>query len=88
MTAVVEGAERFMDGLGLMTGPYAVVQRAAFGALAGAFVITYLKPSFAFQGGQPKPWSLLATNENAADSTPIPWWSAPLLGAFIAGVLV
>ena len=60
MTAVVSGFERFFDGLGLMTGEFAISKRMIVGGLLGAFVVTYFKPSYMFESGQPRPWSLTA----------------------------
>lgn len=86
--SVIDGIERFFDGMGLMTGDNAIPKRMIVGALAGAFIITYFKPSLMFEAGQPKPWSMTATQTTEMSSTPIPWWTAPIAGAVIAGVLI
>lgn len=86
--SVIDSAERFMDGMGLMTGEYAIIKRAAFGALIGAFIVSYLKPDIMFESGQPRPWALTAGTDNAGESTMFPWWMGPLLGGVITGVLI
>jgi hypothetical protein len=87
-TTIIDGAERFMDGMGLMTGEYAIMKRALFGALLGGFVVSYLKPNIMFESGQPRPWSLTAGTDAAGDATPFPWWMGPLIGGVITGVLI
>jgi len=57
---VVSGLERFFDGLGLMTGDFAIQKRMIIGALIGGFLVTYIKPSIMFEGGKAKPWAPLA----------------------------
>jgi hypothetical protein len=88
MAGVIDGAERFFDGMGLMTGDYAVPKRAVIGLLVGGFLVTYFKPALMFEGGQPRQWSLLQTQGDASTPTAVPWWSLPLAGAVIAAVLV
>lgn len=86
--SLISGVERAFDGLGLMTGEYAIPKRMVVGALAGAFVVTYFKPGAMFEGGKPRPWVLFATKENELSGTATPWWIVPLAGAFIGGVLI
>jgi len=89
-TTIVDGVERFFDGMGLMTGEYAVPKRMVVGGLIGAFLVTYFKPSVMFEAGRPRPWSIMS-DANTMDSpapTSIPWWVAPAAGAFIGGVLI
>lgn len=94
--SVIDGAERALDGLGLMTGTFfilfgcirdflliflgdmAIPKRFLFGALLGAFLVTYIKPSSMFEGGKPKPWSLMVSPDNAADATHVPWFMVPI----------
>lgn len=76
--SVIDGAERALDGLGLMTGDMAIPKRFLFGALLGAFLVTYIKPSSMFEGGKPKPWSMMVGADNAADATPVPWFMVPI----------
>jgi hypothetical protein len=76
--SVIDGAERALDGLGLMTGDMAIPKRFLFGALLGAFLVTYIKPSIMFEGGKPKPWSMMVGADNAADATPVPWFMVPI----------
>jgi len=87
MTAVIDGFESFFDGLGLMTGEFAVPKRALIGALAGGFLVTYFKPASMFENGNPKYWSMIAS-EKDGPTTMIPWYAAPVAGAFIAAVLI
>jgi hypothetical protein len=88
MSSIIDGVERFFDGMGLMTGPNAIPKRMIVGALAGAFLVTYLKPSLMFEAGQPKPWSITATQTNEMSTTPVPWFFAPIAGAIVGGVLI
>jgi len=75
--------------MGLMTGEYAVPKRMIVGALAGAFIVTYFKPSMMFEGGEPRPWSVTTkTGDTGVEPTSIPWWAVPVAGAFIGGVLI
>lgn len=76
--SVIDGAERALDGLGLMTGDNAIPKRFLFGALIGAFLVTYIKPSSMFEAGKPKPWSLMVGPDNAGDATPVPWFLVPI----------
>jgi len=88
--SIVGGAERFFDGLGLMTGEYAIPKRMVVGGLLGAFVVTYFKPELMFENGQPRPWNMVsdAKTPNAPNPTSLPWWTVPAAGAFIGGVLI
>jgi len=88
MAGIIDGAERFFDGMGLMSGDFAVPKRMMIGGLAGAFLVTYFKPAVMFESGQPRQWSLLKDNSDASSATPTPWWMVPLAGAIICGVLV
>lgn len=88
MQSVVSSFERFFDGLGLMTGDGAITKRLVVGALAGAFLITYFKPSIAFEAGKTRPWVLFATGREEAEPTLVPWWVAPVAGAFVGGVMI
>jgi len=71
----------------LMSGSYAVPKRMLVGALAGAFIVSYAKPSMMFlETGLPKAWSLLSPDDE--NSTSFPWWTAAIGGAAILGVFV
>jgi len=84
----LDAAERFFDGMGLMAGDYAVPKRMMIGALLGAFVVTYFKPGLMFESGQPRQWALWKSPDDASTPTALPWWTAPLAGAAITGVLI
>ncbi len=88
-TAVVEGLERFFDGMGLMTGNGAIPKRMIIGAMIGGFLITYFKPKVAFEAGQPRPWVLSSADGSIGpEPTYVPWWVAPVSGAVVGGVLI
>jgi hypothetical protein len=88
METAIDGAERFFDGMGLMTGSMAIPKRMMIGGLVGAFLVTYFKPSAMFEAGKPRPWSMFGGSDKGPETTLIPWWSVPALGAFIGGVLI
>ncbi len=88
MSSIVDGLERFFDGMGLMTGPGAIPKRMIIGAMAGGFLITYFKPKIAFETGLPRPWILTADGNGGPDPTFVPWWTAPVAGAVVGGVLI
>ena len=82
--------ENFFNELGLMAGPNAPAMRSVVGALAGAAAVQYFQPNLMYTNGTARPWSLL-TNQpapNGANPTNLPWYSVPILGAFICGVLI
>lgn len=87
-TEIVTGFERFFDGMGLMTGEAAIPKRMMVGALAGAFLVTYFKPSLMFEAGRARPWGLTAPSNSELDPTMFPWWFVPIIGAFVGGVLI
>jgi hypothetical protein len=86
--SIVDGFERFFDGLGLMTGEGAITKRMVIGSLAGAFIISYFKPSSSFEAGRPRPWILLSNGKDELEPTYFPWYWAPVAGAIVGGVLI
>lgn len=89
MTAIIDTLERFFDGMGLMTGEGAIIKRILFGAVLGGFLVTYLKPSIMFENGVQRPFALLTgPSEGGITPTYTPWWTAAVLGAFVAGFLI
>ena len=88
MDSIVASFERFFDGMGIMTGEFAVGKRLIIGSLFGGFLISFVKPDIMFEHGQPRPWKLLPGNTNGADATWIPWWSVPILFAILFGVFI
>lgn len=86
--SVIDGAERALDGLGLMTGDMAIPKRFLFGALLGAFLVTYIKPTSMFEAGKAKPWSLMVGPDAAADATPVPWFMVPIATGAALSMLI
>lgn len=83
--SVIDQIEKFFDGMGLMTGNYAIAKRLLFGALLGGILITYIKPSIMFtEEGEAKSFGLEETEE----TTVLPWFIVPLIGAILSGVFI
>lgn len=87
--SIIDKVEAVFAPLGLMTGDYAIPKRMITGALIGSLIVSYIKPESMYFQGQPRPWSLLTTDENAgAPPTNFPWYFAGFIGAFVFGVLI
>lgn len=87
----MESIEKFFDGLGLMTGEYAVQKRMVFGAVIGGFIVTYIKPDLMFQNGTPRQWAFtknMGAVDDGTEPTLVPWWVVPVAGAIGAGVFI
>lgn len=92
---VYDFIERFLDSLGLMTGELAVVKRMVFGAGVGTGLVWLIKPAIMFDRntGVARPWTYFQAkdenqNNNKLDPTMFPWFVAPIIGAFVLGVLI
>lgn len=86
---IIDTFEAVLAPLGLMTGEYAIPKRMITGALLGSLVVSYIKPDSMYFQGQPRPWTLLTTDEKyGPPPTNFPWYFAGLAGAFVFGVLI
>lgn len=88
MSDIVATAENVLLPLGLMNGPYAIPKRIVVGAVLGAALVTFFKPSLMFTStGVPKPWAYWnqGTDTCGVQSTWFPWYGASLLGSIILG---
>jgi len=64
------------------TGLTTPVRRFVAGNVIVGGLLWYMKPSFAFSNGSPRPWALTSS---AGDSTWVPWWTYGLfVGAAIS----
>jgi hypothetical protein len=79
--------EQFFDSIGMMRGGNAPVYRAVFGFAASSLAIFAVRPGFWFYpDGRPRPWSALSADEDGA--VLLPWWSAAVACAFVAGTFI
>lgn len=78
---VVQPVEDVFDAFGLMQGPNAPFKRFAVTATLTGLAIWAARPDWAFQGGEPRPWSLMVGPQvrEGAQPTSTPWWSLPVL---------
>ena len=83
--SVVSSLEMVMDSLGMMRGSFAIPKRFAFGTILTAFLITYLKPSYLYNGEEPKEWVVIS---NRPDSIVLPWWLLSTFGGLALAVFI
>lgn len=76
--ALYSPIEGLFDMLGLGRGKFAPVGRFVFGAATTGIVLYLVKPSFFFNGDQPKTWN----------ETRFPWWMAMVAGGLLTGLFI
>lgn len=88
--AVVAPIEGVFDSFGLMQGGNAPLKRFIVVAGLTGLVIWSVRPSFAFQGGEPRPWSMMVgpNVREGAQPTPTPWWVPSLLAGVTFSFLI
>ena len=87
LVSATDAAEGFFNSLGIMTGSMAPVGRGAVGFGAVWLVEEAIKPAVMYRAdGTKRPWSITATND--PDSTPLPWFMLPTVGAIVASVFI
>lgn len=90
LESIVMPVEGVLDSFGLMKGSNAPLKRfIAVGGLTG-LAVWALRPDFAFQGGEPRPWSMLVgpTVREGAQPTATPWWMPSLLAGVVFSFLI
>lgn len=76
--------ERFLDGLGMMRGPYAPFLRVGFGFGLVSLVLWAVRSRYFFDGaGRPLPWS-----SDGSRGTRFPWWAAASAGGLFMGIFI
>lgn len=88
--AIIAPVEGVFDSFGLMQGVNAPLKRfVAVGGMTG-LAVWALRPDFAFQGGEPRPWSMLVgpTVREGAQPTATPWWMPSLLAGVVFSFLI
>lgn len=95
LLGIYDALEGFFDSLGLMTGELAVVKRMVFGAGVAMGIVWLMKPAIMFDKntGVARPWTYFQSkdenqNNNKLEPTSFPWFVAPIIGAFVLGVLI
>ena len=61
-------------------------QRAAVTGVALTVPIIYIRPTIFFDEYGVRPWSVLSSGDGR--ETSFPWWSVPLTGIIVTGVLL
>lgn len=87
--AIIAPVEGVFDSFGLMQGSNAPMKR--FVAVAGltGLAVWALRPDFAFQGGEPRPWSVMVpVSREGAQPTSVPWWMPSLLAGLTFSFLI
>jgi hypothetical protein len=77
---VIEPVEDILDSFGLMRGSNAPIKRFVITAGLTGLVMWAVKPTWAFQAEEPRPWSFMV-GPNAREGpqpTATPWWVVPV----------
>lgn len=95
LLGIYDALESFFDSLGLMTGELAIIKRMVFGAGVATGIAWLVKPAIMFDKntGVARPWTYFQSkdenqNNNKLEPTSFPWFVAPIIGAFVLGVLI
>jgi hypothetical protein len=90
-SAVILPIEGVFDSFGLMQGSNAPLRRfIVVGGLAG-LAVWATRPSFAFQGGEPRPWTMMVgpnVAREGAQPTATPWWVPSLVAGVVFSFLI
>lgn len=87
--AIMEPIEEALDKVGLMQGNAAPLKRTIVGGAVGYAVMEMWKPAWAYNSqGDPYVWSVTNPQKDKSLTTPVPYWLAALVPAFVLGVLI
>lgn len=88
--AIIEPVEGVFDAFGLMQGANAPLKRFITVAGLTGLAVYAIRPDFAFQGGEPRPWSMLVGPHarEGAQPTPTPWWMPSLIAGVVFSFLI
>jgi hypothetical protein len=88
--AVIEPIEGVFESFGLMQGGNAPLKRfMVVGGLVG-LAVWASRPDFAFQGGEPRPWTMMVgpNVREGAQPTGTPWWAPSLIAGMLCSFLI
>jgi len=79
---IITPIENALNSIGLMQGPLSPALRAGFGFGVGYVLMEAVRPGFAYDGNNKRPW---AYSSNTPEATAVPWWMPPAaIGVFLS----